>query len=64
MTNIIDDGSSPSHSRRAFLKTGTVAAAALSFTIVPRHVLGGVGYIAPSERRQSRGHWRWRHGRR
>ncbi len=35
-------------SRRAFLKSGTLAAA--GFFIVPRHVLGGPGYIAPSDR--------------
>ncbi|GAI97023.1 unnamed protein product, partial [marine sediment metagenome] len=33
--------------RRDFLKRSAVAAAA--FTIVPRHVLGGVGFIAPSD---------------
>jgi len=33
--------------RRDFLKKGT--AAALVFTIVPRHVLGGQGYQAPSD---------------
>jgi predicted dehydrogenase len=36
------------HSRRDFLKTG--AAAASVFTIVPRHVLGGPGYVAPSDK--------------
>ena len=35
-------------SRRAFLAFG--GAAALGFTIVPRHVLGGAGFLAPSER--------------
>ncbi|ASU35209.1 Gfo/Idh/MocA family protein [Mucilaginibacter xinganensis] len=35
-------------SRREFLKTSTVAAA--SFMIVPRFVLGGKGYTAPSDR--------------
>jgi predicted dehydrogenase len=35
-------------SRRTFLSA--TAATALSFTIVPRHVLGGVGYTAPSDR--------------
>jgi predicted dehydrogenase len=35
-------------SRRKFMATGTAAAAA--FTIVPRHVLGGPGYVAPSEK--------------
>lgn len=33
--------------RRQFL--ATAASTAFSFTIVPRHVLGGPGYIAPSE---------------
>jgi hypothetical protein len=35
-------------SRRDFL--GGAAAAASAFTIVPRHVLGGPGYIPPSEK--------------
>lgn len=35
-------------SRRDFIKTG--AAAAAGFMVVPRHVLGGVGYVAPSDR--------------
>jgi hypothetical protein len=34
--------------RREFL--GTAAAAAAAFTIVPRHVLGGPGYTAPSDK--------------
>jgi len=34
-------------SRRSFLKKASIAAAGIS--IVPRHVLGGVGYIAPSD---------------
>lgn len=34
-------------SRRQLLSTG---AAATAFTIVPRHVLGGPGYVAPSEK--------------
>lgn len=38
------------NSRREFLKASGVAAAAL--TIVPRHVLGGVGYVAPSDKLQ------------
>ncbi|MDZ4700172.1 MAG: Gfo/Idh/MocA family oxidoreductase [Rhodothermales bacterium] len=39
---------SPSNSsRRAFIKTGVIAAS--TFYIVPRHVLGGVGYTAPSD---------------
>jgi predicted dehydrogenase len=36
-----------SSSRREFLKK--TAAAAITFTIVPRHVLGGSGYTAPSD---------------
>ncbi|PWV53811.1 Gfo/Idh/MocA family protein [Chitinophaga sp. S165] len=35
-------------SRRSFLKNGALAAA--GFMIVPRHVLGGKGFIAPSDR--------------
>src|SRR5438874_7727417 len=35
-------------SRRKFL--GQTAAAAIGFTIVPRQVLGGTGYVAPSDR--------------
>ena len=35
-------------SRREFLQTAATAAA--GFTIVPRHVLGGPGYIAPSDK--------------
>ena len=34
-------------SRRKFVKASAVSAAA--FTIIPRHVLGGVGHIAPSD---------------
>lgn len=34
-------------SRRSFIKKGAIAS---SIFIVPRHVLGGVGYIAPSDR--------------
>ncbi|MDR0995248.1 MAG: Gfo/Idh/MocA family oxidoreductase [Tannerella sp.] len=34
-------------SRRQFI--GSMAAATAAFTIVPRHVLGGVGYTAPSD---------------
>lgn len=34
------------NSRREFLKHGAIAS---TFFIVPRHVLGGVGYIAPSD---------------
>jgi len=42
------DKSTPNASRREFLKKGTIAAA--SFMIVPRFVLGGKGYTAPSDR--------------
>jgi predicted dehydrogenase len=38
----------PSRPRRSFLKGA--AAAAAGFTIVPRHVLGGQGQVAPSDR--------------
>jgi predicted dehydrogenase len=53
MTRQIDDGPAPlpgseSLSRRAFL--ASTSGTALTFTIVPRHVLGGPGYLAPSER--------------
>jgi hypothetical protein len=34
--------------RREFL--GSAAAASLAFTIVPRQVLGGPGYVAPSDK--------------
>jgi hypothetical protein len=36
-------------SRRKFIQTGGAAAAA-AFTIVPRHVLGGAGFVPPSEK--------------
>src|ERR1700747_1527032 len=43
-----DRGSEPSVSRREFLaEAGTPA---LGFTIVPRHVLGGKGYVPPSDK--------------
>ena len=38
----------PGLSRRKFIQAGGAAAAA--FTIVPRHVLGGQGFVAPSEK--------------
>jgi hypothetical protein len=38
----------PSISRRKFIVAG--GAAATAFAIVPRHVLGGPGYVAPSEK--------------
>lgn len=34
--------------RREFL--GSAAAASLAFTVVPRHVMGGPGYVAPSDK--------------
>ena len=40
--------SPPPPSRRKFL--GQTAAAAVGFTIVPRRVLGGVGYVPPSDK--------------
>jgi predicted dehydrogenase len=43
-----EDNKKVNPSRREFIKTGTVAAA--SFMIVPRYVLGGRGYIAPSDK--------------
>ena len=42
--------SSSGLSRRQLLLTGGAAAAAATFTIVPRHVLGGSGFIPPSEK--------------
>jgi predicted dehydrogenase len=42
-------GSSPSRvTRRKFLGQG--AAAAMAFSIVPRHVLGGTGFVPPSDK--------------
>jgi predicted dehydrogenase len=38
-------------SRRNFVKTAATATAALSFPmIIPRHVLGGANFVAPSEK--------------
>jgi predicted dehydrogenase len=42
-----DSPAIPSGSRRTFLAS---TGAAATFMIVPRHVLGGAGYLAPSER--------------
>jgi predicted dehydrogenase len=42
-----------SSSRRSFIKTAGLAAA--GFMIVPRHVLGGAGFTAPSDRLQVAG---------
>lgn len=41
-----DQKTTPKNSRRSFLKNTAIAS---SFFIVPRHVLGGVGYTAPSD---------------
>ena len=47
MTDSADPRYSPAESRRTFIaKTGTLALGAM---IVPRHVLGGVGFRAPSD---------------
>jgi hypothetical protein len=49
----VNDGIQPgnfldaSFSRRKFLKQ---SAATATFSIVPRHVLGGVGFVAPSDK--------------
>jgi predicted dehydrogenase len=43
-----DDLMMPDNSRRNFIKNSALVAA--GFMIVPRHVLGGKGYIAPSDR--------------
>ena len=39
--------SAKNSTRRQFIKSVGIAAA--GFTIVPRHVLGGVGFVAPSD---------------
>jgi len=40
-----------SPSRRSFVKSAATTAAALSFpTIIPRHVLGGANFVAPSDK--------------
>ena len=36
--------------QKVITRRGLLAATAWSFSIVPRHVLGGVGNVAPSER--------------
>ncbi len=46
-TPAASSASSLKSSRRAFLAAGGMA---LGLTIVPRHVLGGAGFVAPSER--------------
>jgi predicted dehydrogenase len=44
----LNDASKSGVSRREFL--GTAATAAVGFSIVPRHVLGGPGFIPPSDK--------------
>jgi predicted dehydrogenase len=48
MKSLHDQDKLARSSRRSFLAAG--GAAALGFTIVPRHVLGGTGQVPPSER--------------
>jgi predicted dehydrogenase len=49
MTNTNEQNSAPAaNSRRKFLSA--CGGLALGFTIVPRHVLGGTGFVPPSER--------------
>ncbi len=45
---MVDDSRAEATSRRQFLSS--TAAFAGSFMIVPRHVLGGTGYVAPSDK--------------
>ena len=44
----LNSGSKSGVSRREFL--GKTAAAAAGFSIVPRHVLGGAGFVPPSDK--------------
>src|SRR6476469_1265876 len=46
--NVENEPVTPGFSRRKFIRTTAVAAA--GFIILPRHVLGGKGFIAPSDR--------------
>jgi predicted dehydrogenase len=49
MTSKDEDNAAPAaSSRRAFLASG--GGSAFAFVVVPRHVLGGPGYLPPSER--------------
>src|SRR5690606_32113104 len=48
MTQKPEKPSFPSASRRGFIRNSALAAA--SFMIVPRHVLGGKGFLAPSDK--------------
>ncbi|MBI5010365.1 MAG: gfo/Idh/MocA family oxidoreductase, partial [Bacteroidia bacterium] len=41
-------GKSKKINRREFM--GSAAAASLAFSVVPRHVMGGPGYVAPSDK--------------
>jgi hypothetical protein len=43
-----EKSSTAASSRRAFL--AAAGASAFRFSVVPRHVLGGEGYVAPSDR--------------
>src|SRR2546421_11135355 len=47
-TKLTNQKHSPVLSRRQFMLAGS--AAATGFAIVPRHVLGGPGFVAPSEK--------------
>ncbi len=47
MSRSAEGSAAAGRSRRVFLTT--TGGLALNFTIVPRHVLGGAGYVAPSE---------------
>lgn len=47
MDKQIKEKASAQNSRRNFVKA--VATAAVGFTIIPRHCLGGPGYTAPSD---------------
>src|SRR5215469_12463079 len=47
-TSGTDEPSRPPLSRRQFL--ATAATAGIGFTILPRHVLGGRNYVAPSDK--------------
>ena len=44
----LNEGKKSEVSRREFL--GKTASAAVGFSIVPRHVLGGPGFMAPSDK--------------
>ncbi len=48
MSSQSDQPQSNGMSRRSFVKGASLAAA--GFTIVPRHVLGGPGFVAPSDK--------------